>query len=330
MVEEKAGLEIVPMTIRTAVAAFVGLALLAPMHAGDSKKPASGSYDVQIHAEIVLKDFRRSKTVAVRVYHPKTGGPYPVIVFSHGFGGGKDNFAYLSTYWASHGYVCIHPAHADAGLLKNNLKKGDPALEGLNDPKRWLERVGDIAFVLNSLDDLSDKAAPLKGKIDAKRIGVAGHSFGAYTTMVVGGVTIDLDGMKDNSLADTRVKALLPISPQGAGGMGLTERSWQGLRLPMMTVTGSKDAGVKGQEPDWRKQPYDRSPAGDKYELFFEGANHFSFGGKLGQAHIVDSLEVASLAFWDAYLKGSKKSLDFLQGDGLVNLDKAKLSVRRK
>ena len=59
--------------------------------------------------------------------------------------------------------------------------------------------------------------------------------------MLVGGVTIDVDGKQDRSLRDKRIKAILPISPQGPGQLGLTERSWKALALPMMTVTGSKD-----------------------------------------------------------------------------------------
>lgn len=43
----------------------------------------------------------------------KTGGSYPVILFSRGFGGNKDAFGPIGQHWASHGCVVIHPTHAD-------------------------------------------------------------------------------------------------------------------------------------------------------------------------------------------------------------------------
>jgi hypothetical protein len=37
-----------------------------------------------------------------------------------------------------------------------------------------------------------------------------------------------------------------------------------------------------GQDPKWRKAPYLHSPAGDKYWVYIDGANHMSFTGRLG------------------------------------------------
>ncbi len=310
--------------------AIASLLLVATVAAPAGEKPSAAPHEVQVHTEVVLKDARRGKDLAVRLYHPRDGGPYPVVIFSHGYGGNKDAFAYLSTFWASRGYVCIHPTHADAGLLTAKNLKGEEPLPGLTDPERWRERVGDVAFLLDSLERLSEQVPALKGKLDRQRIGVAGHSFGAYTAMVAGGVTVDLDGKRDQSLADPRVRAILPISPQGAGAMGLTERSWRGLRLPMMTVAGSKDAGRGGKAPSWRQEPFDRSPAGDKYELFFDRATHFSYGGRFGPEYIAEALKTASLAFWDAYLKEAPQARDFLQGNGLADLNPSKLTIRRK
>jgi predicted dienelactone hydrolase len=318
------------------VGAVLGLVpILSAAPPGEGNKGTAGNakpggpHEVEVRANVVLRDAKRGKDVALRIYHPRGGGPHPVVIFSHGFGGNKDVFAYLSTFLASHGYVCIHPTHGDAGILKENAKKGDPLLAGLADPKCWVERVGDVTFVIDSLDDLPAKVPALKGKIDSRCVGVAGHSFGAYTAMLIGGVTIDLDGKKDQSLADPRVRAILPISPQGTGEMGLTERSWQALKVPMMTVTGSQDR-KPGKEPAWRQEPFEQSPKGEKYELLIDGANHFSYGGLIGQAYISDSVKAAGLAFWDAHLKESKEAQAFLHGDGLLNLDPGKVTVRRK
>ncbi|MFN9975583.1 MAG: chlorophyllase/cutinase-like alpha/beta fold protein, partial [Phycisphaerae bacterium] len=44
----------------------------------------------------------------LRVHFPTAGGPYPVVLFSHGFGGDRSTFAPIGQHWASHGYVVIH------------------------------------------------------------------------------------------------------------------------------------------------------------------------------------------------------------------------------
>ncbi len=68
------------------------------------------------------------------------------------------------------------------------------------------------------------------------------------------------------------------------------------------------------------KEPYFRSPPGDKFLVDIEGANHFSFGGgrngrTSGAAEIV---QLVSLAFWNAYLKGDEAAkISLMSGDVL-------------
>ncbi|MFM8414937.1 MAG: hypothetical protein ACKOCX_09445, partial [Planctomycetota bacterium] len=40
--------------------------------------------------------------------------------------------------------------------------------------------------------------------------------------------------------------------------------------------------GAGGQTVEWKQEPYRLSPPGDKYLVVIDGANHFSFGGRLG------------------------------------------------
>jgi hypothetical protein len=42
-----------------------------------------------------------------------SGSPWPLLVFSHGLGGGKHVYSQLSRYWASRGYVVLVLQHAD-------------------------------------------------------------------------------------------------------------------------------------------------------------------------------------------------------------------------
>ena len=48
-------------------------------------------------------------------------------------------------------------------------------------------------------------------------------------------------------------------------------------------VTGSLDRGiVNHDDPKWRHDPFEYSPAGDKTFISFEGARHITFTGGLG------------------------------------------------
>lgn len=318
--------------------------LLQPALADEQIKLKEGSLAVETADDLSLFDAARRKELFYKVYYPKTGGPYPVILFSHGFGGNKDAFGPIGKHWASHGYVVIHPTHAD-GLGRNNPEPergGDNRpvartrlgglLQGLNDPEKISGRVADLVLILNNLDNLPKSVSGLKGKIDSKLIGVAGHSFGAYTTMLIGGVTPELDKDHGTSFLDQRVKCILPISAQGTGQQGLTAKSWGALKLPMMTITGTRDQGVGGQGVEWKKEPFKYSPAGDKYLVVIEGANHLSFGGGLGTrgGKITDIVKLCSTNFWDAYLKDSNAAKQYLQSDMLVRDTDGKCTFEKK
>lgn len=310
-----------------------------PAGAVEQPKSKEGPEAVE-PADLSVHDAARKKDLPCKVYYPKTGGPYPVILFSHGFGGTKEAFGPIGRHWASHGYVVIHPTHAD-GLGRGQTapgpdgdapprRRGLPG--GLNDPAKISDRVADLVLILDNLDDLPKSVPGLKGKIDATSIGVGGHSFGAYTAMLIGGVTADLGREKGKSFLDERVKCLLPVSAQGTGQQGLTEKSWDALRLPMMTVTGTRDQGAGGQGVGWKKEPYRYSPAGDKYLAVIDGANHLSFGGGLGARgrDITEVVKLCTTHYWDAYLKDSAAAKRYLQSDELVQDAGGKCTFEKK
>ena len=295
-------------------------------------KSQKGPLAIETADVLTLKDAARKKDLICKVYFPKTGGPYPVILFSHGFGGNKDAFGPVGQHWASHGYIVVHPTHADGLGRAEEIPKaaaGEKAgqrvrlqglLAGINDPQKIADRVADLVLILDSLQQLPDAVPGLKGKIDAKHVGVAGHSFGAYTAMMIGGVTADLGNDKDKSFADKRVACILPISGQGTGQQGLTDRSWESLKIPMMTITGNRDQGIGGQGVEWKKEPYKLSPKGDKFLVVIDGANHFSFGGGLGLrgSGAAEVVTLCSTHYWNAYLKDSAAARKYLQSDQLV------------
>jgi pimeloyl-ACP methyl ester carboxylesterase len=295
--------------------------------AKQTSKVAEGQLPVETVDELILKDQKRNKELLLKIYFPKTGDNHPVIVFSHGAGASKDNYEPVGRFWASHGYVVIHPTHADSIALRRKQGETTDVRELLrvvtSDPQAWANRPRDVSFVLDSLSEIERRAPQLKGKLNHKIIGVGGHSFGAYTTQLIGGATVDLPQQPTGqSFADKRAQALVVLSGQGRNQQGLTETSWQNVKLPLLNVTGSLDRGAGGQGAEWKQEPYNFSPPGDKYQLFLEGAEH-GLGGISGARQAaarenpeqLAAIKTVTLAFWNAYLKQDKASRAFLQSE---------------
>lgn len=234
-----------------------------------------GESPVGIIPDGILRDDARGKDLVMTIEYPTRMTANPLIILSHAYASSNRDYIGLSSYWASQGYVVIKPAHADAART----------LRGVDDqwtsqtPEDWRNRVRDITFIIDSLDRLEQAYPELAGKVDRTRIGVAGHSYGAFTAQLVAGVRTQPGS---TSYADPRVKALLAMAPVGAAqNRGLTQESWADLRIPTMFMTGTADQGAAESEtPEWRRQAFEYSPAGDKWLIVVSGARHGSFTGR--------------------------------------------------
>ena len=309
-------------------------AALAAIHAAntasDGYNLVPGPHRVSEGSDIVLHDANRSKDLHLRVFFPAEPGKYPVIVFSHGAGGSQTCCDSLTRHWASYGYITIQPTHDDSALLRRDggeedLRFMQAVRDALKKPALWQSRPQDISFVIDSFTALQNRIPDLQGKIDADRIGVAGHSMGSYTAEAVAGALIDMPGHPGTTFADQRVKAVLCLSPQGPGQFGLTEHSFDRISLPYLGVTGSLDGLGPVASPAWHKIPFDRSLPGDKFHVFIQGANHMSFitartvstqTAPRGDA-ILGFTNSAALAFWDSYLKGQAEAKSYLDSNRL-------------
>jgi predicted dienelactone hydrolase len=253
-------------------------------------KRENGPAKVSTVERITLEDGQRNKTLHLFVSYPEIEGPLPVIIFSHGAMGSGDMGFPIVEHWSSHGYIVICPTHSDS--LKLKRESGQRITNPLDSIRRsgkssgewddvWSDRPRDISLVIDSLAKIENLIPELAEKIDAERIGVGGHSLGAYTAQLIGGATVKMPGHTEpQSFGDDRVKAILQLSGQGTDQQGLHRDSWKSVTLPMMCVTGSRDRAAQGQPPSWRREPFELSPPGDKYFVFIEGAHHGSFTGK--------------------------------------------------
>lgn len=270
-------------------------------------------------------DVDRNRTIPVRLYIPKAQADMrlPLVVFSHGLGGSRDGYAYLGQHWASHGYVVIHLQHpgSDESVWADRRYGRMAALvDAARDADNWRLRPQDVSFVISRA--LRDPQ--LEKRIDPARIGVAGHSFGAYTALAMAGMTVDLPRMEARGaeghaiFADPRVRTVIALSPPAAGTLGLDRRSWTGINRPAMYVTGTKDATLDGRSPRQRLQPYERCNGPDQALVVIRDADHMTFAGvdvsapgenagrarrKPTDATHLDYVRMATTAFLDSYLK---------------------------
>jgi hypothetical protein len=113
---------------------------------------------------------------------PAAGEPWPVLLFSHCTECFRFSMHSLAERLASHGFVVAAPDHVD----NTRFDAGAPLSNAF-----LAVRADDLSSVLDALLDpgATSVPQPLRGRMDATRVGVIGHSFGAVTA----GKVVELD-----------------------------------------------------------------------------------------------------------------------------------------
>jgi predicted dienelactone hydrolase len=276
--------------------------------------------------DVVVKDHdRNNRELPLRIYLPATKSPAPVVMFSHGLGGTNRGSAFLGKHWAARGYVAVfvqHPGSDDSVWRGEPLAKRLDAMRKAAGLDNFLLRVKDIPVVLDQLDRWNQNANhALASRLDMKKVGMSGHSFGAVTTQAVSGQTFPLSG---TSLTDKRIKAAIAFSPNGPRKGIDPKQAFGAVKIPWMVMTGTKDVAPIGeQDVKSRLSVFPALPAGGKYELVLENAEHSVFterplpGDKEKRNPNHHRVIIAlSTAFWDAYLRDDAQAKAWLDGDG--------------
>ncbi len=260
---------------------------------------------------------------------PSDARPLPVIVFSHGMGGSAEGYGPLAERWAREGYLVLQPTHPDSLSLRPPLERLRLARDlqaFVADPinaSAWDDRPVEIARVLDMLERPGElgwlaEAGLDPDRIDRSHVGLAGHSFGAHTAMLCGGVSAA--GVGDR-FREPRADALLLMSPQGTGPLFSAE-SYGSITLPTLMVTGSKDRGVRGgEDARWRMEVWENLQAPDRWLLWLEGATH-GLGGISGARRqpvdppLLDAVLQTTSSFWDATLRADAEARARLDAGG--------------
>ncbi|TQR36988.1 carboxylic ester hydrolase [Lysinibacillus sphaericus] len=235
---------------------------------------------------------------------------YPVLLFSHGFNGFRNQNTFEVEELASQGYIVLgidHTFDAAATVFPDGrtafLQPVD--LDNFAESDRHIELwKEDVAFVLDQVERLneSDEANLFTGKIDTSRIGMFGHSYGGATATQM-------------LAEDSRIKAA--INMDGTLYGSVLPETGIGKPFLLMSADNSEESDDDFDEDSQEAKARDkRALAGGGMSMVIPHTNHMSFtdfslfspllrsaGENPRQVHRI--INEFSLAFFDRYVKQS-------------------------
>jgi predicted dienelactone hydrolase len=217
----------------------------------------------------------------------RAGGPFPLIIFAHGYRLAPYTYTQLLQAWAHAGYVVAAPAfpltNADAPVVDRS--------DVINQPQ-------DVRFVISRL--LAQRNAPLGGLIDGTRIALGGHSDGVDSALAVA----------YGKFRDRRVRAALGFS--GAEISAFTGFNGSSRGVPLLAAQGTADSV---NSPSGTYSYFADAPR-PKYLLMLLGAAHTA--PYQDDQPYLGIVERVSTAFLDSYVKGDPAARQQLAARGSV------------
>jgi dienelactone hydrolase len=220
---------------------------------------------------------RVPRPVTTYLWYPPVAdgnGPWPLVVFGHGFASTPFVYRRLLRAWADAGYLVATPvfplgnAHAPGGPDENDI---------VNQPC-------DVSFVITQLLAASASGvSPLHGLVDPSRVAVAGQSDGAMTAFATA---------YERPWRDRRVRAAVVLSGAELGRhVPLVRRA-----APLLAVQGTAD---HVNEPKYTLELF-HAVARPKFLLLLRRADHL--GPYTAPGARLAAVERVSIAFLNRYL----------------------------
>jgi len=283
----------------------------------------------------ILTDTARDRKIPYKIYYPKPlQGRYPVIIFSHGLGGSREGNEQLGKHLASHGFVMVHIQHegSDEALLggiRDRRALQARLSQSLRNPTNAQNRFLDVPFTVAELARVDEQDKVLKGHLDLQRLGMAGHSYGAVSTMVAAGERV---GVQLLSYKVPTIRAGLVLSPSAPRELANAERIYADVNIPLFHMTGTRDESLvdaRNVSAADRVIPYRKLAIPNQYLLVLDQAEHMTFSGRRvgtrieadqDKRHLVAVLN-GSLQFFNAYLGADKNAEKWLRTEYKKSLD---------
>jgi len=230
-------------------------------------------------------DLNRDRAVPARLNMPVL--PHgekkvPLVLFSHGLGGSRYGYSYFGRHLASRGIASLHVQHvgSDRGLWGggsplNLLKRIQAAAHEDEAQARAL----DVRFALDTFLQGS-----WRERIDAERIAVAGHSYGANTSLLLAGADLRRNGKAIN-LRDHRIQAAVLISAPRFFGEPAGAKIVASIDIPSVHITSTHDViRIPGYHSgvDDRLAIFNDMGGTPKCLAVFEGGAHSVFTDRRG------------------------------------------------
>lgn len=279
----------------------------------------------------------RSNDLNIVVHYPRYTYRAPLVVFSHGALGDPQVYRSILDHWVSHGFVVAAPVHDDSifqrGLLARRAGAGDAGVweidKLLNDSQAWIDRARACVRPLDIYDRLSET---IQIKIDIDRPIIIGHELGAFVAgLELGTIATSSEGNRI-AIADPRWFAGCLLSPQGAGFMGLDDKSWEGVTRPLLVIQGGEERDFTNQTPAQKIDPFWKSPVGNKHLGWFPTGDrqmftdsHIGIGDKTPEDF--ENLCGLTTAFLDAYANYKDDVFQMLAGDWLYRASLRKVET---
>jgi dienelactone hydrolase len=222
----------------------------------------------------------------------RSAGPFPLVIFGHGFAVTPGPYAPLLDAWARAGYVVAAPIFP---LGNANAPGGPDESDIVNQP-------GDMSFVISQLLALNAKRAGLLSRLIAgKQIAVSGQSDGGETALATA---------YDTHFVDHRVRAAVILS--GAELPGVGGFTFPAPSPPLLANQGTADTINR---PIFTYAFFNLAPR-PKFLLSLIGASHLPpYTTEPPQLGIVERV---TIAFLGAYLKHARGSLQAMSSAGNV------------